>query len=91
MEICVSASEIQFDNQKYLNGSYDFSVILIGQNVKEVQTIASINTPIDHFMIKAREDPLFSMKLNIETWKDTVLQKNVTGLFYLKFVKKKKY
>lgn len=79
MEISLSASDIQFDNQKYLNGSYDFSVILIGQNVKEVQTIASLNAPIDNFIINARKDPLFSMKLNIETWKDSVLQKNITG------------
>ncbi|KAK4875062.1 hypothetical protein RN001_011484 [Aquatica leii] len=70
MIIDFSISEIQFDNQLYSRGNYDFPVVLIGQETKPRQELASLNTPILQWIKTAKTDPLLKIEFNVETWKD---------------------
>ncbi|XP_017781523.1 PREDICTED: vacuolar protein sorting-associated protein 13B [Nicrophorus vespilloides] len=79
-QICLSISDVQVDNQLYSRGSYDFPVLLVGQEAKINNCLKSLNVPIIQLVHTAQNDCLIKVDLNVETWKDPVQQCNVTGV-----------
>ncbi|XP_056633940.1 intermembrane lipid transfer protein VPS13B isoform X1 [Diorhabda sublineata] len=79
MKLKVSVAAIQFDNQLYSRESYDFPVMLIGQDTKELNTRQSLNIPIENLIQTANEDDLFILDIVLETWRDKYLMNDFTG------------
>lgn len=79
MDVLFTISEVQIDNQLHFRGSYDFPVVLIGQEAKSSQSLNSLNIPIDHLINDARKDTIVSIKCNFEIWNDTIQKIIVTG------------
>lgn len=81
MQLTISISEIQCDNQMYTRGGFDFPVVLIGQETQPKQELTSLNTPINNWITNARKNPLIRIDFNIESWKSTGKLGNITGMF----------
>ncbi|CAG9819390.1 unnamed protein product [Phaedon cochleariae] len=80
MKVKVSMSGVQFDNQLYSRESYDFPVILIGQDVKDVNKLSSLNIPIEALLENADENALLILDLTLETWTEQSCNKFITGV-----------
>nr|XP_023015386.1 vacuolar protein sorting-associated protein 13B-like [Leptinotarsa decemlineata] len=84
MKVKISASDVQFDNQLCSRESYDFPVVLIGQEVKEIKKLLTLNVPIKVLIEGASEKALVMMDFTLETWKDHSKTKFITGVKSLK-------
>lgn len=87
MDISFSIGEVQVDNQLHFRGSYDFPVVLIGQEAAPVQHFTSMNIPINQLINNARSKALMMIKCNFEIWNDTVRETVVTGNYLLRIRK----
>lgn len=72
-----SASAVQFDNQLYSRESYDFPVVLIGQEVKLNKKLNSLNTPIYNLINDVYENALITFEFNFDTF--NAQDRTITG------------
>lgn len=79
MEVNINISDIQIDNQLFFQSSYDFPVVLINQEFKKHPELTTLNTDITQWMELAVENSIISVELSVETWKEELRQRNVTG------------
>ncbi|XP_072392830.1 intermembrane lipid transfer protein VPS13B [Diabrotica undecimpunctata] len=86
MKVKFSVSAVQFDNQLYSRESYDFPVLLVGQDVKESNKMPSLNIPIENLLQNSEEDALLIVDLALETWRDKYVMSNTTGVKSLQIV-----
>lgn len=78
MEVCLTVSDIQFDNQLYSRASYDFPVVFIGQQSKPCQAMLTLNADITQCINNSRKNALLTVYCSVETWVD-VDGKQITG------------
>lgn len=71
MRLRLSTSAIQFDNQLCKKESYDFPVVLIGQDVKENKKLNSLYIPIQTLLENCEDNALLILDVVLETWCDT--------------------
>lgn len=81
MEVCVTLSDIQFDNQLHSRGCYDFPVVLVGQETKPNQPMLTLNADVLQCIANSRKSALLTLYCSVETWVDVARDKQVTGLF----------
>lgn len=84
MKVKFLISDIQFDNQLYSRESYDFPVLLIGQEIKEPIRMNTLNIPIATLIENAKENALLMVDFTLETWNDRARSTNITGMYLLK-------
>lgn len=84
MDVVFSISDVQVDNQLHFRGSYDFPVVLIGQEVSPIQHLHSLNIPMNRLIKNARAKALITIECNFEIWNDTVQEVIVTGQYFIK-------
>lgn len=80
MQVCVSISDIQLDNQLFVRDSFDFPVLLINQESKEKQETVPFNTSVSQWIESSTDQAVVRVNFNIETWRDVLAAKNITGL-----------
>ncbi|KAI4462018.1 vacuolar protein sorting-associated protein 13b [Holotrichia oblita] len=80
MDVLFSISDVQVDNQLHFRGSYDFPVVLIGQEVSPIQHLHSLNIPTNRLIKNARAKALITIECNFEIWNDTIQEKIVTDM-----------
>lgn len=86
MKVKISASDIQFDNQLYSKESYDFPVVLIGQEDDKPRIkLSSLNIPIENLIENTDNSALFIINITLETWRDQSRAKDITGTRYSLF------
>lgn len=79
MKIVLSASDIQFDNQLHTKGSYDFSVVMIGQAKRTDKKLVSLNVPIESLLEKSDENALVLVEFVLQTWRSQKDSASITG------------
>lgn len=79
MEVCVSVSHIQFDNQLYSRASYDFPVVVIGQQSKASPPMLTVNANVSECVEASKKNALLMVCSTIESWIDVNRNKRVTG------------
>lgn len=80
MRFKILISDIQFDNQLYSKESYDFPVLLIGQEKRNMEKLTSLNIPIDTLLEKYSENMLLFVDCILETWQDHSKTERITGI-----------
>ncbi|KAF5303499.1 hypothetical protein FQA39_LY09962 [Lamprigera yunnana] len=80
MVVKLSVLAMQFDNQMYSRGNYDFPVILIGQEKRLKQQFDCFNTPILKWINDPQRKPLLRVDFEIETWRNFRTSKNISKL-----------
>ncbi|CAG9862164.1 unnamed protein product [Phyllotreta striolata] len=79
-----SISDVQLDNQLYSRHSYDFPVLLKGQEGKERRSARSVNIPLENLEEIEDNDALITADFTLETWTDKARKINITGVKYVK-------
>lgn len=82
MEVCVTFSDVQFDNQLYSRASYDFPVVFVGQETKTNQPMLTLNADILECIDNSRRNALLTVYCSVETWVDVNRGKQITGDAY---------
>lgn len=82
MEVCLTLSDIQFDNQLYSRASYDFPVVFVGQETRPYQPMLTLNADVLQSINHSREKALLTVNFTVETWVDVAMDKQVTGELY---------
>lgn len=77
MKFCISASEIQLDNQLYNKSNYDFPVLLIRQERGTVIKLKNLNIPVKKLIHKARRNALVMLEAHVDRWYDKVTEKQM--------------
>lgn len=65
-------SEVQFDNQLYFKNSYDFPVLLVGQNPSNRLKITNFNVPIKRLITQVKERAVITLDLHLDEWLDKI-------------------
>lgn len=78
----MSVSDIQIDNQLYSKESYDFPVVLIGQEKRKESKLLSFNISIDTLLENTDENALIVLEFVLHTWRSRKDSPNVTGKDY---------
>lgn len=73
-------SDIQFDNQLYTRQSFDFPVILIGQEKKPSRKINILGVPMETLLKDCNENALVIVDLILESWHNYGGGKKYTGM-----------
>lgn len=79
MEVCVTLSDIQFDNQLYSRASYDFPVVFVGQETKPSAAMLTLNADVLQFINNSRKKALLTVYCSLETWVDVARDREITG------------
>lgn len=77
----LTVSDIQFDNQLFARESYDFPVVLIGQEKKKKKKLVSLNVPIESLLESTDETALIIFDFIFQTWRSRKNSLAVTGMF----------
>ncbi|RZB39382.1 ATG C domain containing protein [Asbolus verrucosus] len=80
LNMSLSISDIQFDNELYSKESFDFPVVLVSQESKAKNNTNVLDTPAKKLIENIRDDALLSLELIVETWKDNLRNKYITGV-----------
>nr|CAH7751442.1 unnamed protein product [Callosobruchus chinensis] len=87
MKLKVTASDVQLDNQLYARESYDFPVVLIGQEKRRLpKKLITLNVPIESLIEDCDEDALIVFEFCLETWCDKYRKTRVTAVRSVKIV-----
>lgn len=70
MELYFTSSDVQFDNQMFNQGQYDFPVVLINQDKKQIEKYSSLTTAIEVLVEHSRNNAGIALKVNLENRKD---------------------
>lgn len=62
----------------YQTASYDFSVILIGQDVEKCDDELSIHSPIQSLFDRTGINPLLKIEMTLERLKNVTLKSKIT-------------
>ncbi|CAG9862165.1 unnamed protein product [Phyllotreta striolata] len=81
-----SISDVQLDNQLYSRHSYDFPVLLKGQEGKERRSARSVNIPLENLEEIEDNDALITADFTLETWTDKARKINITGERLTEFI-----
>lgn len=79
MKITISMSDMQCDNQLYTRESYDFPVVLIGQERKKEKKLVSLNVPIESLICNSDENALILGEFVLQTWRSQEDFPTITG------------
>lgn len=79
MKIKISVSDMQLDNQLYSRESYDFSVVLIGQEKRKEKKLISLNVPMEFLLENTDENALLLVEFVLQTWCSQKDSTSVTG------------
>ncbi|KAJ8948160.1 hypothetical protein NQ318_009252 [Aromia moschata] len=86
MNVKLSISDIQLDNQRYSKESFDFPVVLVGQDSKPSNKLSSLNIPIETLIENADENALLIVGLTIESWLNQSNKKSITDVYITRLV-----
>ncbi|CAG9772920.1 unnamed protein product [Ceutorhynchus assimilis] len=68
LKVKLSMSDIQFDNQLHTRASYDFPVVLVGQDKKPLKKINILNIPMEALLENFQENSLVVVDFVLESW-----------------------
>ncbi|XP_030768330.1 vacuolar protein sorting-associated protein 13B-like isoform X2 [Sitophilus oryzae] len=77
-------SDIQFDNQLCARESYDFPVILVGQEQKPNKKINILNMSMENLLQNFESDPMHMAEFVLEAWRNESNNKCYTGIRSMK-------
>ncbi|XP_060527776.1 intermembrane lipid transfer protein VPS13B isoform X2 [Cylas formicarius] len=76
----ISISDLQLDNQLYSRESYDFPVVLVGQERKGLKKLNILNVPIETLTESVGRSALVSADIVFDTWRNQSANLNFTGI-----------
>ncbi|KAH1005134.1 hypothetical protein HUJ04_006175 [Dendroctonus ponderosae] len=80
LTVQISLSDIQLDNQLYARQSFDFPVVLIGQERRARNRLNILSTPIETLLASCPESALIITDLVLDTWANKAAGKTHTDL-----------
>lgn len=84
MQVSLSISDIQLDNQLFVRNSFDFPVLLINQESTEKPEL-SFKTNMAQWIDTWTNQAVLKVNFNIETWRDILAGKDTTGILFLRY------
>ncbi|XP_050295994.1 intermembrane lipid transfer protein VPS13B [Anthonomus grandis grandis] len=85
MKVKVTLSDIQLDNQLYARESFDFPVVLVGQDKKPPKKINILSVPISTLTENTDENALIVAEFILESWRSHLASSKChTGIKSLK-------
>lgn len=82
----LSIYDVQFDNLLYSRESYDFPVVFVSQEKKVKKTTSILDVTVTELLQIYKDDALVTFDVIIETWKDPLCNKQMTGIDSLNFI-----
>nr|CAI5821779.1 unnamed protein product [Callosobruchus analis] len=86
MKLKITASDVQLDNQLYARESYDFPVVVIGQEKRRSKKLTTLNIPIESLIEDCDENALLVLEFCFETWCDKYRNTRSTAVRSVKVI-----
>ncbi|XP_076265664.1 vacuolar protein sorting 13B isoform X3 [Rhynchophorus ferrugineus] len=84
LDVRVSVSDIQLDNQLVTRESYDFPVVLISQELRQIKKVNILNMTMEQLVETFAQDAMHVAEFVLESWRNESANKSYTGIKSLK-------